>query len=79
MATFQITLDIEKLDEGPYLGTSPDLPGLIIQANSPEEVISLAPDIARDLIEVMRDAGQSLPPQIELKTMPQHVCLAIPA
>ena len=35
MQTFQITLDIEQLEEGPYLGTSPDLPGLIVQADSP--------------------------------------------
>lgn len=55
MTTYNITLDIEHLPEGPYLGTSPDLPGLIVQAETPEEVIRLAPDIARDLIEVMRE------------------------
>ncbi|MBX7236277.1 MAG: type II toxin-antitoxin system HicB family antitoxin [Caldilineales bacterium] len=57
MTTYNITLDIEHLPEGPYLGTSPDLPGLIIQADTPEEVIRLAPDIAHDLIEVMRETG----------------------
>jgi predicted RNase H-like HicB family nuclease len=60
MQTFQITLDIEQLEEGPYLGTSPNLPGLIVQADSPEKVIALAPDIARDLIEVMLETGQPL-------------------
>ncbi len=60
MATYQITLDIERLPEGPYLGTSPDLPGLIVQAESPERVIALAPDIAHDLIEVMLETGQPL-------------------
>ena len=63
MQTFQITLDIEQLEEGPYLGTSPNLPGLIVQADSPEKVIALAPDIARDLIEVMQETGQPLPVQ----------------
>ncbi|HKZ85705.1 MAG TPA: type II toxin-antitoxin system HicB family antitoxin [Anaerolineae bacterium] len=58
MTTYQITLEIEQLKEGPYLGTSPDLPGLIVQASSPEEVIALAPDIARDLIEVMLEIGR---------------------
>ena len=53
MTTYSVTLEIEHLPEGPYLGTSPDLPGLIVQADTPEEVIRLAPDIARDLIEVM--------------------------
>ena len=61
MATYQITLEIEHLPEGPFLGTSPDLPGLIIQADTAEEVIRLAPDIAHDLIEVMQESGQPLP------------------
>jgi len=59
MTTYRIMLDVEHLPEGPYLGTSPDLPGLIVQADTPEEVIRLAPDIARDLIEVMQETGQS--------------------
>jgi len=61
MTTYSVTLEIEHLPEGPYLGTSPDLPGLIVQADTPEEVIRLAPDIARDLIEVMQETGQPLP------------------
>ena len=64
MATYRITLEIEHLPEGPYLGTSPDLPGLIVQANTTEEIIRLTPDIAHDLIEVMQESGQfyNLPP-----------------
>ena len=54
---YQITLEIQKLEEGPYLGTSPELPGLIVQGASPEEVVELAPDIARELIEVMLETG----------------------
>ncbi len=42
-----------KLEEGPYLGTSPELPGSIGQGASPEEVVELAPDMARDLVDVM--------------------------
>ena len=41
---YKITLDIENLPEGPYLGTSPDLPGLVVQRNSIQEVLSLAPE-----------------------------------
>ncbi len=79
MQTFQITLDIEQLEEGPYLGTSPNLPGLIVQADSPEKVIALAPDIARDLIEVMLETGQPLPDQLKPVTTPLHVSLMVPA
>ena len=59
---YQITLEIRRLDEGPYLGTSPDLPGLIVQGATPDEVVDLAPDIARDLIAVMVETGEPLPP-----------------
>ena len=55
MATYKITLEIEHLPEGPYLGTSLDLPGLIVQADTAEEVIRLAPDIAADLIQVLQE------------------------
>ena len=79
MQTFQITLDIEQLEEGSYLGTSPDLPGLIVQADSPEKVIALAPDIARDLIEVMQETGQPLPAQLKTVTTPRRVSLMVPA
>ena len=79
MQTFQITLDIEQLEEGPYLGTSPDLPGLIVRADSPEKVIALAPDIARDLIEVMQETGQPLPAQLKPVTTPRRVSLMVPA
>jgi predicted RNase H-like HicB family nuclease len=65
MVTYQIKLNIEKLAEGPYLGTSPDLPGLIVQADSPDEVIAVAPDIARDLIQVMRETGQPELPLVD--------------
>jgi len=61
MSAYAITLEIERLPEGPYLGTSPDLPGLIIQADTAEEIIRLAPDIAHDLIEVMVETARSQP------------------
>lgn len=79
MTTYQITLKVEKLAEGPYLGTSPDLPGLIVQAHSPEEVIALTPDIARDLIEVMQENGQPLPRQLQPLAEPFRIFLPVAA
>jgi len=55
------------------------LPGLIVQADSPEKVIALAPDIARDLIEVMLETGQPLPDQLKPVTTPRRVSLMVPA
>ncbi len=76
---YLITLNIERLPEGPYLGTSPDLPGLIVQAKSAEEVVRLAPDIARDLIEVMAETGQPLPAELKPLSEPMSICLMVSA
>jgi predicted RNase H-like HicB family nuclease len=74
---YRITLRIERLPEGVSLGTSPDLPGLVIQAETAEEVVRLAPELARELIAVMRETGQPL----ELKEVddPLSVPLIVPA
>lgn len=76
---YQITLEIERLPEGPYLGTSPELPGLIVQADSAEEVVALAPDIAHDLIAVMLETGESLPAQLRQISLPARIPLLIKA
>ncbi|OGK95984.1 MAG: hypothetical protein A3E31_00435 [Candidatus Rokubacteria bacterium RIFCSPHIGHO2_12_FULL_73_22] len=76
---YQITLEIQQLDEGPYLGTSPDLPGLIVQGATPEEVVDLAPDIARDLIAVMIETGQPLPTGLQRLPTPTRISLVVPA
>jgi predicted RNase H-like HicB family nuclease len=77
-AMYRITLEIQKLDEGPYLGTSPELPGLIVQGATPEEVVGLAPDIARQLIDVMIETGE-LPPDLHRIQSPSRISLVVPA
>ncbi len=76
---YQITLEIRRLDEGPYLGTSPDLPGLIVQGATPDEVVDLAPDVARDLIAVMVETGEPLPANLQHLTAPIRVSIVVPA
>jgi predicted RNase H-like HicB family nuclease len=74
---YQFTLVIEQLPEGQYLGTSPELPGLIVQGSSSDEVIGLAPEIAHDLIAVMLETGQSLPLQLKPTTFPARVSMLV--
>ena len=76
---YRITLEIKRLPEGPYLGTSPDLPGLIVQADTAEEIVALAPAIAKDLIDVMRETGQPLPQGLQALELPLRVTLLVPA
>ena len=76
---YKISLDIEHLPEGPYLGTSPDLPGLVVQADSVQEVLRMAPDVAHDLIAVMVETNQQLPAGIETVTAPGRIPVLVPA
>lgn len=76
---YKITLEIEQLPEGLYLGTSQDLPGLVVQGKSVQEILSLAPDVAHDLIAVMIETNQPLPPGIETVTAPGRVPVLVPA
>lgn len=75
---YQITLEIRRQDEGPYLGTSPDLPGLVVQGVTPEEVVELAPDVARDLISVMIETGEPLPAGLRPLISPDRILIVVP-
>jgi predicted RNase H-like HicB family nuclease len=75
---YRITLRIERLPEGQALGTSPELPGLVIQAETADEVIRLAPELARELIAVMRETGQRLDLK-EVDDPPLLLPLIVPA
>ena len=69
---YQVTLEIQQLPEDPYWGTSPELPGRIVEAETIEAAVSLAPGIARDLIEVMHQTGQPLPEGLASMEQPLH-------
>jgi predicted RNase H-like HicB family nuclease len=46
-----IILDIEKLEEGYYVATSRDVPGLVAEAKTFEKTVEIAEDLARILIQ----------------------------
>jgi len=45
-----IILDIELLPEGVYLATSKDVPGLVVEAKTVEEVVEIAEDFTPYLL-----------------------------
>ena len=55
------SLDIEKLPEGLYLGTSDDVPGLVAQGRTVEETVDIAKDVARKLYESYIEDGITPP------------------
>ncbi len=58
-----INLSIEKLPEGVYLGTSKDVHGLVVQADSVPEWMEIAQDGAKQLLssQARRSKPRSLP------------------
>lgn len=78
MAKYILPVEIQSLEEGGYLAKSPDLPGLLVQAETVEEVISLAPGVAQALIESMREKGVALPQTLQAAEPPFHADLLVP-
>jgi predicted RNase H-like HicB family nuclease len=60
VAGHRLPITIERVNES-YQATSPALEGFLVLADSLEEVLSLAPGVARDLLEAMQDKGATPP------------------
>jgi antitoxin HicB len=58
---YSIHLNIEQVENGEYLATSVDLPGLVAQGRTVTETMEIAQDVARKLIESYREHGDPLP------------------
>ena len=57
--TYRLPLTIEEVEQGTYLATSPALQGLLVQANSIEELLTLVPGVAKALLQAMQEKGIS--------------------
>jgi len=62
----EIVLDVqlEALEEGGFLATSPDLPGLVVQSRTRSETMKLAQANARILMEIHLSEKLPLPPAL---------------
>lgn len=56
-----IRIRIEAMKEGRYMGTSPDVPGLVVERRSIAETIEIAQGLARKIVESCREHGDPLP------------------
>jgi antitoxin HicB len=59
-----IRLHIEPLDEGGYVATSPDVPGLVAEGRSLVEAVEIAQGLARKIAESCLEHGDPLPPAL---------------
>jgi antitoxin HicB len=56
-----IRLHVEPLEEGGYVATSPDVPGLVAEGRSLTEVAEIAQGLARKIVESCLDHGDPVP------------------
>lgn len=76
---YLLPIQIEELEGGQFLGRSPKLPGLNVQADSIEQVLKLAPKVARTLIEAMRAKGVRIPTGLAHLRTPLNVKVLVTA
>jgi len=57
-----IRIRVEPLDEGGFVATSPDLPGLVAEGRSVTEAVEIAQGLGRKLVESCIEHGDPLPP-----------------
>jgi len=83
MILYDLRIELEELDDGGdyrYMATSPDLPGLIVASDTPEEVLALAPQVAAALIASIQAAGDPLPTTLRtIASLPFISHVAVPA
>lgn len=58
-----VTLHIERLQEGFYLATSDEIPGLVAQGRTIAETLEIARDVAKKLMEAQ--AGRQGQPKLK--------------
>lgn len=61
MDEYAIHLKIEQVENGQFLGTSTDLPGLVAQGRTVGETLEIAQDVAKRLLESYREHGDPIP------------------
>ena len=59
-----IRLHIEPLEEGGYLATSPDVPGLVAEGRSITEAVEIAQGLTRKIVESCLEHRDPLPPAL---------------
>lgn len=61
MSEAAIRLHIEPLEEGGFVATSPDVPGLVAEGRSIVEAVDIAQGLARKIVESCLEHGDPLP------------------
>ncbi len=65
-----IRLHIEPLEEGGYVATSRDVPGLVAEGRSITEAVEIAQGLTRKIVESCIEHGDPLPPALAKLRIP---------
>jgi predicted RNase H-like HicB family nuclease len=80
---YELSVDLQRLDDGgdyQFMATSEDLPGLVVAGDTPEEVLSLVPQVASALIASIKAAGDPLPSSLRASSsLPLKVRVTVAA
>lgn len=61
MSEITIQLHLELLEEGGYVATSPDVPGLVAQGRNMTEAVEIAQGLVRKIVESCIEHGDPVP------------------
>ena len=59
-----IRVHIEPMEEGGYVATSPDVPGLVAEGRSVTEAVEIAQGLTRKIVESCLENSDPLPPAL---------------
>jgi antitoxin HicB len=79
-----IRLELEPLEEGGFVATSPDVPGLVAQGSTIAETCQIAQELVPQIVAVYLEKGIPLPPELAnleegRTTLNLNVAVSIPA
>ena len=66
MSEIAIRLHVEPLDEGGYLATSPDVPGLVAEGRTIAEAVEIAQGLTRRIVDSCIEHGDPLPEALQV-------------
>jgi antitoxin HicB len=72
-----IRLDFERLTNGGYVATSPDVPGLVAQGRTIGETVEIARDVARKIAESCLEYGDPLPKVFQPHSQPTEITMTV--
>jgi predicted RNase H-like HicB family nuclease len=81
MSIYSIRLYLEPNESGVYTVSSPDIPGLVTEGRTPEDIQANVQEALQSLQEAWQELNMNLPPVLRpaLKDRPQTIDLLVTA